>query len=227
MLTTFRRRTAPLLIAAAAACADGTSPGGSTDAELKVVHASTQVGAIDVTVGGIAAATGLAYGQTSPVVDVPSGPQLVVVRSGGQQVAQFTVSLGTTHRNALTFGTDTAQVSPVTPDTGQPIANRANVRLINVASANTSDPTLLQLLLNFPGVSVDSTAVLGFDAKVPRHGSLMYFNPGRFVARLVPQGDTRPLLAEAEFDVAAGAKKAIVIERAESGNYTIRVVSEP
>ena len=227
MLTRLSRWTLPVLITAAAACSDGTSPRRTPDAELKVVHASTQVGAIDVTVGGVAAATGLGYGQSSPVVTVPSGPQLVVVRSGGAQVTQFTVTLGTSHRNALTFGSDTAQVSAVTPDTGQPIANRANVRLINVASANTSDPTLLQLHLNFPGVSTDSTAVLAFDAKVPRHGSLMYFNPGRFVARLGPQGTTRPLLAEAEFDVAAGAKKAIVVERAESGSYTIRVVSEP
>lgn len=226
MLTSSSRWAMAFLITAAAACSDGTSLRPS-DAELKVVHASTQVGAIDVTVGGVAAASGLAYGQSSPVVNVPSGPQLVVVRSGGAQVTQFTVTLGTSHRNALTFGSDTAQVSPVTPDTGQPIANRANVRLINVASANTSDPTLLQLNLNFPGVSADSTAVIGFDAKAPRHGSLMYFNPGRFVALLAPQGPTRPLLAEVEFDVAAGAKKAIVVERAESGSYTMRVVSEP
>ena len=224
MFATCCHRTMLLLIAVAGGCADGTSPHESPRAELKVVHASTQVGAIDVTVGGIAAATGLAYGHSSPVVEVPSGPQLVVVRSAGAQVAQFTASLGTSHRNALTFGNDTAQVSAVSPDTGQPIATRANVRLINIASANTSDPTLLNLHLNFP---VDSTAVLAFDAKVPRHGSLMYFNPGRFVAQLVPQGATRPLLAEAAFDVAAGTKKAIVIERTELGSYSIRVVSEP
>ena len=227
MLTTFGRWTLLALVTSATACSEGTSPRTAADAELKVVHASTQVGAIDVTVGGVAAASGLAYGQSSPVVNVPSGPQLVVVRSGGAPVTQFTVTLGTSHRNALTFGSDTAQVSAVTPDTGQAIANRANVRLINVASANTSDPTLLQLLLKFPGVSADSTAVIRFDAKVPRHGSLMYFSPGRFVASLAPQGTTRPLLAEVEFEVAAGAKKAIVVERAGSGAYTIRVVSEP
>jgi hypothetical protein len=210
-----------------AACSDSTTPGaGGPTAQLKVVHAASALGALDVRIGGSSVISGLTYGHSSAVTNVPAGAQTVVFRAGGNDVAQVDVTLSTSGINAIAFNGDTAQVTPVTPDTGQAAPARANVRFINVAGTNSSGPTLLSMLLNFPDVSQDSTATFNFDAMVPRHGSLMYFNAGHFRARFVPQG-TQNVLTEIEFDVAAGQKKAIVLERSAAGSYSAKVVTEP
>jgi hypothetical protein len=68
--------------------------------------------------------------------------------------------------------------------------------------------------------------VFGLNATVPSHGPLMYFNPGHFRVRFVPEGGTT-VLTEAEFDVAAGEKKAIVLSRDDAGAYSVKIVTEP
>lgn len=118
------------------------------------------------------------------------------------------------------------QIIPATPDTGDAISNRANVRMINIAGRSSAPPTILDVLLNFPDVSNDAVAVFGLDATVPSHGPLMYFNSGHFRVRFVPDGGTT-VLAEAEFDVAAGQKKAIVLSRDDAGVYSVGIVTEP
>jgi hypothetical protein len=80
--------------------------------------------------------------------------------------------------------------------------------------------------LGFPGVAADSTAVFGLDAKVASHGPLWYFDPGHFRVAFVPKGSTT-VLASTEFDVAAGGKALIVLERDASGAYSVRIVREP
>lgn len=220
------RRMAVALAAIVAGCSsDPTILEQPGTAELRVVHASPAVGAIDVRVAQVSVVSGLAYGRSSGVLRVPSGTQVITVRSGGAQTAQFSANLATDHGNALTVGEDTMQVSRVIPDTGSAVSNRANIRLINVVGATTADPTLLHLRLRFPDVA-DSTAVIGLDAKVASHGPMMYFNPGHFTASFVAQGSTA-VLAQAEFDVVAGGKAAIVLERSSSGMYAVRIVTEP
>lgn len=219
--------TLALLALFAAGCESGTgTPGGlGGNAQLKVVHAAQGIGAVDVRIGSSTVITGLAYGNSSPRTNVPAGDHVLTFASGNTTIAQLTVSLTENELNAVTLNTDTAQMTPVVPDTGQPAANRANIRIINVAGSSTAPPTLLQALVNFPGVPVDSVAKFGIDATVPRHGSLMYFDPGHFRFRFVPTG-TLDVLTEVEFDVAAGQKKAVVLERLESGVYVAKVVTE-
>src|SRR5687768_17183983 len=209
------------------ACGDATSTGvfGNT-AQLKVVHAASTVGAIEVRMGGTPLISGLSYGQSSGAVPVPAGQRRLTFRSDGTTIAAVDVNLSTDGLNAVTLNEDTAQVTPVIPDTGVAATNRANIRVINVAGTNTSSPTMLSVLINFPGVSADSVASLGLDATVPSHGPLMYFDPGFFRFRFVPQNSTT-VLTQVEFSVAAGEKKAVVLERSADGTYSAKVVTEP
>ena len=222
------RWPATALVVFMAACDDTPSGTGGPTAQLKVVHAASAVGAVDVRIGGESVISGLAFGNSSAITDVPAGIQRLTFRSGGADVAQVDVNLSATGINAVAFSGDTAQVTPVTPDTGQAAPTHANIRFINVAGTNSSPPTLLSILVNFAGVPPDSTAVLyaGFDATVPKHGSLLYFAPGHFRFRFVPQGTTT-VLTDVEFDVAAGQKKAVVLERSSAGAYSATVVTEP
>lgn len=213
------------LAIALVACSDGTSTEGPTT-QLKVVHAASAVGAVDVQVGNRAVISGLPYGQSSALTSVPAGAQQLTFRSGSTTLAQLDVTLIPNGINAVTVGNDTVQVTPVTPDTGMAISNRANVRMINIVGTNTSPPVHLRVLLNFPDVSPDSTAVFGLNTTIASHGPLMYFNPGHFRIRFVPEGGTT-VLTETEFDVAAGQKKAIVLSRDDAGAYSVRIVTEP
>ena len=221
-------RPVSLLAASAialAACSDGTGTGGPMT-QLKVVHAASALGVVDVQMGSRAVISGLPYGQSSALTEVPAGAQQLTFRSGGTTIAQLPVTLIPNRINAVTVGNDTVQVTPVTPDTGVAISNRANVRMINIVGTNTSPPVNLRVLLNFPDVSPDSTAVFGLNTTIASHGPLMYFNPGHFRVRFVPEGGTT-VLTEAEFDVAAGQKKAMVLSRDDAGAYSVRIVTEP
>ena len=208
------------------ACSDSTNGIGGPTAQLKVVHAAAALGTVDVRIGGASVISGLSYGHSSAITMVPAGSQRLIFRSGGTDVAQVDVTLSASGINAVAFNGDTAQVTPVTPDTGHAATSRANIRMINVAGTNSAPPTLLSVLVNFPGVSPDSVATFGLDATVPSHGPLMYFDPGHFRFRFVPEGTTN-VLTEVEFDVIAGEKKAVVLERTAAGVYAAKVVTEP
>jgi hypothetical protein len=53
----------------------------------------------------------------------------------------------------------------------------------------------------------------------------MYFDPGHFTFTYLPQGSST-VLTKVEFDMAAGEKKAVVLERAEDGTYSASVLIE-
>lgn len=215
------------------ACGDATSTGVfGTTAQLKVVHAASTVGAIEVRMGGTPLISGLSFGQSSAAIPVPAGQRRLTFRSDGTTIAAVDVNLSADGLNAVTLSEDTAQVTPVTPDTGHAATNRANIRIINVASENTSPPTSIGILINFPGVATDSVARMALDSRVASHGPLMYFDPGNFRIRFIdgdPSDISAPVnvLAQVEFAVAAGEKKAVVLERSANGTYSAKVVTEP
>ena len=74
-------------------------------------------------------------------------------------------------RKTIVNGDDTVQVTPVTPDTGIAISNRANVRMINIVGTNSSPPVNLDVLLNFPDVSADSGRSPGSQSAGTNHYS--------------------------------------------------------
>jgi hypothetical protein len=213
-------------LAAIVGCKESIIDPPKDTAQIRLVHATPGLSALDMDVAGSAVIRGIAFGNTSAVVVVPSGSQQLVVRAGNQVVGNLSGSLSTSHINNVVVADGIASLSSVVDnDTGSVAPARANVRLVVTAAENTSDPTLLQALLTWSGAA-DSTMRFGIDTKVARYFSLMYFNPGHFTVKYVPTGTDGPVLAEAGFDVAAGEKKALVLSRGADGVYKVEVVVE-
>ncbi|HEY9382949.1 MAG TPA: DUF4397 domain-containing protein [Gemmatimonadales bacterium] len=207
-----------------AACGSSNEPAG--EAELRVLHATPALGPLDVEVGGITVAQGIAFGTASTLLSVPAGQQHLVIRSGNQVLGALDPMFSLQHVNSVVVTEGSPQfISLVTPDTGQSISNRANLRLVNVIGSNTQPPTLLDVLLHAPNANPDSVAKLGMDASIARYGTLMYFDPGHFTVTFVPAGGST-VLAMVSFEMAAGEKKAVVLQRAADGTYSAQVVVE-
>jgi len=207
-----------------AGCGGTNEPAG--EAELRVLHATPALGPVDVAVGGVTVVHGIAFGTTSTLVRVPGGQQHLVVSSGSQILGALDPMFSLQHVNSVVVAGGAPQfLSLVTPDTGQSVSNRANVRMVNVIGANLQPPTLLDVLVHAPNANPDSVAKLGIDASIARYGTLMYFDPGHFTFTFVPAGGST-VLAQVSFDVAAGETKAVVLQRATDGTYSAQVVIE-
>lgn len=208
-----------------AACSTSNEPAG--EAELRVLHATPALGPVDVAVGGVTVVHGVAYGTSSTLVRVPAGVQHLVVSAGGQTLGTLDPMLSLQHVNGVVIANGAPQfLSEVTPDTGQSISNRANLRMVNVVGTNLQPPTLLDVLVHAPNANPDSVITFGVDASIARYGTLMYFDPGHFSFTFVPRG-TATVLAQVSFDMAAGEKKAVVLQRATDGSYSVQVIVEP
>jgi hypothetical protein len=207
------------------ACSD--SPNGPADeAELRVLHVTPTLGPVDVEVGGVTVVHSVAYGTASDLVQVPGGQQHLVVRAGGQILGELDQTLSLQHVNSVVVADGTPRfLTLVTPDTGQAISNRANIRMVNVVGPTNQAPTLLQVLVKAPNPNPDSVATFGLDTQIASYGTLMYFDPGHFTFKFVPAGGST-VLAETSFDVAAGEKKAVVLERGANGIYRVQVIVE-
>jgi hypothetical protein len=149
-----------------------------------------------------------------------------VVRSGSLVLGELDYDLKTSQTNNLVVADSAVTFSSVvTPDTGAVNTGRANVRMVNVVGANTSDPVLLDVLVKAPNANPDSVMKFGLDTRVASYGTLMYFDPGHFEFKYVPKGTTT-VLAQIAFDVALGQTKAVVLERADDGTYSATVLVE-
>jgi hypothetical protein len=225
----------PVIALLAAACATVSACSTVIDdsprdsAELRLIHASTGTGSVDLDVGGKAVVRGLPFGQSSPLEEVPAGQQNLVVRAGGQVIGTLAGVLSAVHVNTLVVSGGTAQLaSVVVPDTGAVAPTRANIRFVVVASSNATAPTKLDALLSGAPIGQDSTQRFGgLDSEVSKYWSLLYYDAGQFTVQFVPAGATSPVLASAAFSVAAGQKKALVLSRAANGSYGVEVVVEP
>jgi hypothetical protein len=193
---------------------------------LRVLHATPALGPVDVEVAGVTVVHSVAYGTASSLVQVPGGQQHLVVRVGGQVLGELDQTLSLQHVNSMVVAAGTPRfLTMVTPDTGQTVSNRANIRMVNVVGPTTAPPTLLQILVRAPNANLDSVATFGLDTQIASYGTLMYFDPGHFSFTFVPAGGAT-ILAEASFDVAAGEKKAVILERAADGTYRVQVLVE-
>ena len=207
------------------ACSD--SPNGPAGgAALRVLHATPALGPVDVDVAGVTVIHSVAYGTASSLVQVPGGQQHLVVRAGGQILGELDLMLSLQHVNSVVVASGTPRfLEIVTPDTGQAISNRANIRMVNVVGPTSQAPTLLQVLVKAPSVNPDSVIRFGMDAQIASYGTLLYFDPGHFSFKYVPSGGST-VLTETSFDVAAGEKKAVVLERGADGVYRVQVIVE-
>jgi hypothetical protein len=214
-------------IALVCACSGDPSEPQSAGAELSVIHATSSLGAIDVSVGDRTVISGVAFGRASALTRVDPGQQHLTFRAGGAVLGEIDAVLSIAHVNAVIVADGTPQMSTdVIPDTGTAVTNRANLRLVNVVGSNTTSPTHLQALLNAPDNAADSTVRIGLDTRIASYGPLMYFNAGHFRLRYVPEG-TETVLVETQFDIAAGEKKVAILERNADGSYKVQVVIEP
>ena len=209
----------------AAACS-GSTAGPAGDAELRVLHATPALGPVDVELGGTTVAHGVSYGTSTAVIEVPGGQQHLVVRSAGQVLGELDAVLSLQHVNSVVIAGGTPRfLEQATPDTGQVISNRANIRMVNVVGPTSLPPTLLQVKVVAPNANPDSVITFGMDSQIASYGTLMYFDPGHFTFRYFPSGGIT-LLAETSFDVAAGETKAVVLERGADGGYRVQVLIE-
>ena len=222
----FRSATLVLMTAlGVAACAEGPIAPAQSDAELRLLHATANLGALDVAIGGATVIHGVTFGNSS-LVGVSGGLQHVVVRAGGTVVAELDYSLKTTEINNLVVAAGNAAFSPiVTPDTGAVNPARANLRMVNVVGPNSADPTLLDVRVKAPNANPDSVLTFGMDSKVASYGTLMYFDAGHFDFKFVPRGGGTTL-AHVAFDMVVGETRAVVLERAADGTYSATVVTE-
>jgi hypothetical protein len=216
------------LLALGAALACNNDPtGNSGAAELRVLHATAALGAVDVYIGGTRVVQGIGFGSASPIVRVPAGAQHIEVRAGGAPIGTLDRTLSLAHINSLVIADGAPQwLGSVTPDTGQAASNRANIRMVNVVGPNSDPPAVLDVLVSAPNLAPDSIMTFGLDSRIASYGTLMYFDPGSFHFRFVPDGGGTTL-TEITFSVAAGEKKAVVLERDASGVYRASVVVEP
>ena len=195
-------------------------------ADFRILHATAALGPVDVEIGGRLVAQGITFGRASAVISVPGGQQHIVVRAGSQIVGQLDVPLSETHLNTVVVAGGLAQLAPVIQaDTGRPAANRANIRLVNIATQGPN-PNWLDVKAQVPGVRADSVMTFGLDAAVSAYWTLMYFDAGHFDFTYLPRGGST-VLAHAAFEVALGEKKALVLERTASGGYQVTAVVEP
>jgi hypothetical protein len=230
-MNTTHLKCALALAALATAFACSQNDGGPSaplagDAGIRFVHASPSVGAVDIYVAGNKVISGVAYGRSSAAKVSITGREHVTLRSSTTVVDELDASFAAGDTTAIVLTQDSAEVTPVEPDTGRAAGNRANIRIINVVSPGTPSPTLLDVLIHAPGLSADSVPKLGMDASIASYGPLMYFDPGSFRFQFVPHGGNT-ILADVTFDVAAGEKRSIVLERQASGEYKAQVVVEP
>jgi len=214
-----------LLAILLAACGSSSS-GPAGQAELRVLHATPTLGPVDVEVGGATVVQGVSFGTASRLLEVPGGEQHIVVRSGGQVLGELTATLSLQHVNSVVVADGTPRfVEQVTPDTGQVISNRANIRMVNVVGPTSQPPTLLAVKVVAPNANPDSVITFGMDATIASYSTLMYFDPGHFSFRYLPSGGST-VLAEIAFDVAAGETKTVVLERGADGVYRVQVLIE-
>lgn len=214
-------------LAAVACGGDPNAPPAGEQADVRLLHVSPGSGSLALEVGGQTVASGISYGQSSPLVRVAGGAQRLTVRAGNTVVGTIDANLDTRHVNGVVALDAGIQLTPQPEaDTGVAAPTRANIRFVIVAAENTSPPTQLNALMSGTSIPADSTLRFGIDATVPRYWALTYWDPGRFTIKYVPLGTNGPVLAETTFDVATGETKAVVLRRDAAGSYRVEVVVE-
>jgi len=193
---------------------DTSDPGGDT-ARVRLVHASPDAPAVDVTLAssGDALFDGVAFGETG-TVEVPAGDYTLQVRgdtdgNDGDVVAEFDVSLaGGQAYTAFAAGylspddepADTPFDLVVAQDTdgGMTSDERASVQ---VAHMSPNAPNV--------AVSIDGSTVLD-DVPFGATSSALPLAAGAHTVAITPAGDPETTVFEGEVTVEAGAEYTIV-----------------
>ena len=219
------------------ACGSDTAPEPEPDitAEIRLLNGAVDAQSLDLLVGGRAYATGVELGHSSAFVEVPAGNRtLAVRRTGTSSVLRSTETLLTDGgRYSIVAGGVVLSVAPVSTalDTGSVKQDRANIRIINVASSpdsgNTAPQDLLDVHITAPGASLTGhDAQLSLDARYSSYSTLIYFDPGNWVVRFTRAGTATVVAGSESIAIGVGQVRAFVLEKLSGGQYRLTVVQE-
>jgi Domain of unknown function (DUF4397) len=170
-------------VAAATGCGDGkgvtTVP---STANVRVVHASPDAGAVDVLVDGRSLQTNLQYEQTLDYTPVSSGDHVVAVRAAGTSTDLVTVPVTLGDRASYTVvarglasatGGNFPLVADLLTDDAAPGAGRASLRFVHAAPGAVA----VDIYLTAPTV--------GLGGATPAVSALAYVRGGSYANEVV------------------------------------------
>ena len=227
----------PVVLLLTSACGNDTEPNtepGPT-AEVRLLHGAVDATALDLLVGNTVVLNGVEFRHTSGFVEVPAGSRTLAVRKSGNAAVlrslETTLTAGA--RYSIVAGGVVLSVAPVSAslDTGSVKTDRANLRIINVASSpdsgNTAPAALLDVHITAPGASLAGhNPQLSLDARYSSYSTLLYFDPGNWVVRFTRAGTTDVVAASESTAIASGQVRAFVLEKLAGGTYRLTVVAE-
>ena len=228
---------ASLALLLTAACGSDTGPDtepGPT-AEIRLLHGAVDATSLDLLVGGESYVSGVQLGHTSGFVSVPAGSRTLAVRKTGTSsvLRSLETTLNEGGRYSIVAGGVVLSVAPVSAalDTGSVKSDRANIRIINVASSpdsgNTAPQDLLDVHITAPGASLEGhNAQLSLDARFSSYSTLLYFDPGNWVVRFTRAGSATVVAGSESVAIGNGQVRAFVLEKLAGGQYRLIVVSE-
>ena len=218
------------------ACGSDTGPDSEgAVAEVRLLNSAVDANALDLLVGSTVVLNGVEFRSTSQFVRVPAGARTFAVRAHGNTalLRSLETSLEPNGRYSIVAGSVVLSVAPVSValDTGSVKQDRANIRIINVASSpdsgNTAPQDLLDVHITAPEASLAGhDPQLSLDARYSSYSSLIYFDPGSWQVRFTRAGTTDVVAASESVAIGTGQVRAFVLEKLAGGSYRLNVVTE-
>jgi hypothetical protein len=226
-----------LLGSVVAACDESTNdangPEGPT-AEVRLFNGASSAPALDLLVGDVTVAAGVPYGDATEPITIPAGAQSLEVRDAVSSVVVGSVdaTLAAGGEYTLTAGGNALNlVTPATVDTGAPLPDKANIRIVVSAppftdSASAPPPVPLNVHLAPPGtLLIGRTPELSLDARFPSYSSLLHLDPGTLVVSFVAPTTDAVVAATDPMGYGAGTVRAVMLEQV-GGGWAVTVVDE-
>jgi hypothetical protein len=206
-------------LAASAGCGDGkgltTAP---STANVRIVHASPDAGAVDVLVDGRAILTNVQYKQTLDYTPVSSGGHVVAVRATGTSTDAFSVpvALGdgasytvVARGRAAATGGNFGLGADVLADDASPATGRAGLRVVHAAPGAVA----VDLYLTAPGASL-AGATPTVSALIYGGGGARYTDDilaGTYELRVTQAGTTDVRIDVPGFVLSPGQARTVVL----------------
>jgi hypothetical protein len=232
-----RRVLAPIALLLTIGCGSDEGPESEPGptAEVRLLHGAADATSLDLLVGSTVVLKGVEFRHTSEFVEAPAGARTIGVRKSGNSALLRTTDVTLTEgaRYSVVAGGVVLSVAPVSTalDTGSVKTDRANLRIINVASTpdsgNTAPQDLLDVHITAPGTDLAGhNPQLTLDAWYSSYSTLLYFDPGNWVVRFTRAGTSTVVASSESIAIAAGQVRAFVLEKLSGGIYRLTVVTE-
>jgi len=211
----------------ASACSDDSGTNVTTQARLRVVHASPDAPNVDVLVDGTVALANVAYQVASAYLTVPAGARAIEVRPTGSATAVISATptlTGGTDYTVLAVG-PVAAIEPLllVDDNTAPAAGNVKVRLVHAS------PTagLVDIYVTTPGADISmmapSLAAVDFKAASPYIAA----PAGDYQVRVTAAGTKTVALDTGTLTLAAGQIRTGVALDAPGGGLPLGAIVLP